>query len=76
MYNILYKGKKYQNYQLLKSCSLSTGYDVYLFRGAVCSKVFNYVVCVRKGEETIEFHSLMQVSHPFSMYLDLICSYA
>lgn len=76
LFNILYKGRKFDNYELLKSAKLSTGFTVYLFRGAICPKLFNYVVCARRGDETIEFHSLMQCSHPFSMYLDLICCYA
>lgn len=76
LYNIIYKNKKFSNYEFLKSCRLSSGYSVFLFRGAITPNLFNYLVFVRKNDEIVEFHSLVQIYRPFSMYLDLICCYA
>lgn len=76
IYNIIYKGSKLGNFELLKSAQLNTGYTVYLFRGEPYCHIVNYVVSVKHGDETIEFHRCAQMNHPFSMYLDLICCYA
>lgn len=76
VYNIIRNGKKLENFELLKYAKLSSGYTVYLFRGTICPKVSNYIVCAKQGDVTVEFHQLMHHMRPFSMYLDLICCYA
>lgn len=75
-FNIIYKGSKLGNFVLLKSAKLSSGYTVCLFRGEPYCHIFNYIVAVRRGDETIEFHRMTQLRHPFCMYFDLICCYA
>lgn len=76
IFDIIRNGKKLGKFELLKYAKLNTGYVVYLFRGSVTPKIFNYIVSVKKGDQTVEFIQCKQFSHPFSLYLDYICCYA
>lgn len=76
LFNLIHNGTKLGEYHLLKSCKLNTGYTVYLFRSDSVAPLCNYVVACRRGDETVEFHKVHQLAHPFSMYLDTICCYA
>lgn len=75
-FNISRNGCKLGEYELLKRCSMSSGYDVYLFCDKSNARLSRYIVAVKQGDTTVEFHSLLPAGKPFSMYLDLICCYA
>lgn len=75
-FNISRNGRKLGEYELLKRCSMSSGYDIYLFRDSSNVRLCRYVVAVKQGDTTVEFHSLLAAGNPFTMYINLICCYA
>lgn len=75
-FNITRNGRQLGEYELLKRCSMSSGYVVFLFCDTKGTRICRYIVAVCRGDVTVEFHSLLANGKPFSMYLDLICCYA
>lgn len=76
-YNLTYKESDLGLYNLLKMAKLNNGYDIFLFKkcAANVKSLTNYVVAVRRGDVTVEFHQMFRSQNPFSMYLDMICCY-
>lgn len=79
LHSIKYLNKFIGNGEVVKSASLSTGYNVFLIRMTNAS-LFDYIVAVRNNERTFEFNRFFRGSHashePFTLYLHFLCSYA